>query len=1222
MNPIRSISLTLLAVALCAGDAPAAFGAEWKAPKPGLARSKKTYAAELACTGADRLAAWQPAGIQRRDGEQLATAQGRTLALRLDGFEPEQTILSYPLPEGGDGDAWEAGGAGWIGFRCRASGGEATLAMILTGKTRDPAWGNAKAQFTARPGEWQRIVLPVNQFGMKTFHRIGLLGFGVVAAAAGTTVEVEDLQVGVLPCTDDAWARQVVAIPLLGAWRFAPDPAGEGLAKGWQQAGFADADWRTLESGKPAEDQDVRWSGWAWFRQRLVVPAACAGQAMRLRLAAFSYDDEVFVNGVRVGGINGPYRYKDVEERCYIVPASVLKPGQENSIAIHLWGVDGRGQEKERNNGLVAGPWSAEFDPWRPHLRPAGGEPAQELPAEGFDISAGQQGRPCELVFRLPKEVAPEGGRLRFALMDWYGKLIRDGEVPLQAGADALLRGVVPLDAAAARALYLRGRFRANLVATAADGTPLYGDVQEVDPLGYAGRDGLQLPELPATEHDTPLGRLRLVDEIDAATAALAEPHPYMEAGFDHKQDHQIPGSAMQSAVREILGRKACEPGYGWVAWRVGRGRLKLHQPYLLRIEYPEDKPRYGPIEIETGLNYMGVGWRNGVSPDDPYDNWPLSGKWEWFDTVVVPDERTAGGGGACSSDGSLGFWVYVANKLKPQRYFDQYQGGPAIGRIRLYELDAAKHAPAIRLPEGLPQRTLMFDWERQAMNCPGDMVQYAKLMGYTAIAPVILKWGPQMWGEPLRGYGAYNADPRGYWVSHNPDPKSGEVTAPLPGTPSMHAAWLDATRGSGVRYMPRIEYGGSAELPVGARAVGGDGEKATPNRFAQWSANLLNPATWDDLKRTVDHLFKAQAAGNPQLMGMLWRIRCDRMQISFGRSDLELFARETGTKLPALGNKDLADWASGGEISGAYRTWWLQKRADFHARLRDLLKSYRPDLGLWYFNWDSDKWSLGLPDRNSAASFAEVARSRIGMLPWAYANDVALRRRFTGEDYARMLRTGQIFGCFGWGVDYALDGAPYKGMPGVSLFVPVDYRYLGDCPEYLNAAPTGEGVAVSHCVSYDENGSRTLNPKFEGHMVIPGGPDYAMAFEVMAWAHADARTLTYTAYTFGRGFAGPHRRFAQAFLALPAVAGETVAQPDRELRIRRYPTATGLYVGVANLAMAGRTVEVALPGEWKAAPVVTDLVGGAPVPCKLEGGVLRFAVASGPMALDAFVVR
>src|SRR5207237_9968588 len=97
------------------------------------------------------------------------------------------------------------------------------------------------------------------------------------------------------------------------------------------------------------------------------------------------------------------------------------------------------------------------------------------------------------------------------------------------------------------------------------------------------------------------------------------------------------------------------------------------------------------------------------------------------------------------------------------------------------------------------------------------------------------------------------------------------------------------------------------------------------------------NPLTWGDLQRLMEHLIKPYAKDNPQLTGALWRIRSDRMPISYGRDDIELFARETAATLPPGGEAQFRAWAAG-EMKEKYDAWWHQKRAQFHTKLVELL--------------------------------------------------------------------------------------------------------------------------------------------------------------------------------------------------------------------------------------------------------------------------------------------
>ena len=112
----------------------------------------------------------------------------------------------------------------------------------------------------------------------------------------------------------------------------------------------------------------------------------------------------------------------------------------------------------------------------------------------------------------------------------------------------------------------------------------------------------------------------------------------------------------------------------------------------------------------------------------------------------------------------------------------------------------------------------------------------------------------------------------------------------------------------------------------------------------------------------------------------------------------------------------------------------------------------------LYYYNWDNDKWWLGLHDQNSAAAFAEIVKSRPGMAPAVYERNLLLRRKLTGEDYVRMIRTGELGEHRGWGPDYGLHTELYRDMDGIELLAPANYRYLADNPTYLNYFRTATG--------------------------------------------------------------------------------------------------------------------------------------------------------------------
>ena len=1204
------------AVCLLSGMAFAAdlapFGATAKAPARTL-KPVKVVPVEVDFLNANRSRWNVELPLDGHPAPFSFSGEGADAELRLDaaGLKPAYTTVRMLLPGDGpaNGNVWARNQCNYIAFECRSEKSPAPMSchLLQRGKTA----GTYKAAFDAQPGEWQCIVLPVGAFGLRNFANIAGLGFRTREGAA-VPVAIRRIRIGGTPYTDATFAPYTLSIDLKGTWRFQGDHADKGLAAGWQSPDYDDSAWCTLSAGQSWQAQGVDLYGWGWYRQRLRVPEGCEGLSLALNLGTTEADDDVWFNGVRIGGIHGAYKYKDRQARVYAVPAKLVRPGADNVVAVRLWGGNVAFQGASAS-GLAKGTFSAVFDPLAPLFRLPDGE---SVLYRRFDLSDAQRGLPFEMLFRFPESVR-EGGavRLQYRIADLRGNGIASGETVLAPGGDGLLQAVASIDEAASRALYLRGRCRASLTLVDAAGAPLYLGTRDLDGLSFAKRDATALPALAETFEETPYGRLRLVDEIDCSRPHTQDAHPYLESGVDHDAMHMSPGIPGDIHAGRFQGRDYRECGYNsWFAYRIGRGGLKPHATYLLRVEYPEDKTRFATMEIQTGQNYMDVGWRNGTAPDGVYDPWPLSGEWRWYDVVFPLDDETVGADGTESASARNGVWVYFTNKQNGI-YYSLWDAGPAVARLKLYEIDPVANAPRIAYPEGLPRRTLQLDWERQADHDPADFVAYARLMGYNAISPIILKWAHANYGEPLEGYSTTVVDPQNYW-SHTPG-----AASPWPERPSQHRRYLDATRGSGIDYLPRVEWGGSLSLPESARSIEKDGTVAKPNRFSQWGANLLDEASWEDWQRLLDAEIKPFAADNPQLKGLLWRIRCDRARISYGEADLLKFFEETGTPRPAGRYAQWAAWASGAGRE-AYDAWWHAKRAAFHARTAELLRGYRPDLRLQFFPWDSDKFGIiqlcttawGF---NKTLTGATTERARE-----LYRAEEASRRALTAADYIATLRTGD-FGDATYGInraDYGIRPDLYRDIPGVEIFAPANYLCYADQPAYFEYFRTHEGVAMSNPVAYDEIASRSLNPKYEGNMLTPGGAPYSMAMELLAWFHGDARTITYTVYTYGRGFADAHRRFAQAFLALPAVDGRVLDSGDPDIRLRLYETEKGTYLGVAHKGLKAKKATLRLPASVGA--TMTDLVTGKPVATKREGDRLVFTLDLHPMELDAFRIR
>ena len=1070
--------------------------------------------------------------------------------------------------------------------------------------------------------------------------RRGALGLGLMSALpcllSSGAIEAAPVKPYVRQAATTATGAPTDVIPLARAWRFMSDPTDKGVpaTENWAAPGYDDSAWRTLQAGTPWEKQGVNYAGNAWYRQKITVPASVAGISPTLVLQEIQSDDEVYFNGVRIGGLTGEYKYADLLKRAYTIPADLVRVGAENTIAIRVWG--GPLGFNDQNSGLV-GPLGSdayylEFDRYRLGVRGADAA-STEVPIQLYDFSNTQRGAPFQLVARIAA-CGTSGAPLtaRYELADPFKAKIVSGDVPATAGSDGTCIAEIPVQAREAQTIYFAGRFTVKVTVVDGAGSTVATRDWVADHLRFDSRDQQALPALAEQFDDTPYGRLKLVDTIDTATPPADEAHPYLQGAMGGPElRNMTPGSKATVTVSSILGKSSRQATWSWFAYRVGRGQLQPGRSYLLRIDYPEDVARYMPVEVQAGQNYMDVGLKTGISATNPYERAPLSKRWETYDVIFTLGEETTATGGAGDGDASKGVWLYFPDKRKAGTYFIPFAGGVAVGSIKMYEIDPKANAPKItQLSPGVPARTLTMDWERQPTSRPEDVVTYAALMGYSAVSPVILKWGALNFGVPIGGYVTGSVDAHRYWNRRFDCQKTVACALKPPAGSTVHERFLAATKSANVDYIPRFEYGGSELLEVPARAIGADGKLAKPNRYADWSADLLDDRTFVDFKRYLDAQIGTFAASNPQLKGVLWRIRSDLMPISYGRADVERFYRETGRQLPTdfatLPPVGVAGLVATGPLRPPYVAWWHEQRAAFHARIADTLQGYGNNMRLLYFNWDTDKFSLALPDRNSAAFTTRIVQ--VGGKR-AYADDLAARSGLTAAEYIRILQEGDFSGSIQlpqrqpielkW-PDYALWPSLYANISNVDLLAPMAGYPYADMKELFDYFRSGAGLAVSHLPPYEEFGMRVPHPKYETNVVTPGGGNFSLSTELLSYFYGDARVLTFTSYTIGRGFADAHRRFAQAFRALPAISGEDIASGSPDLKVRLYTTTLGeKYIGVAYKGDTAADFDFNVTTS-SAQARLTDLGGNSGAVKGVVGqGRLAVTVRMQPMELRAF---
>ena len=174
-------------------------------------------------------------------------------------------------------------------------------------------------------------------------------------------------------------------IDLTGTWMFRADWNEDGLAQGWQQPGVDESQWRAITVPGRWEDQNVTkpnplwpskneqdgYNGYAWYRRKVAVPAEWNTGRIAIHIAGIDGRDWTYVNGTQVGSstnesdIDGP--------RTYLIPPEVIKPGQDNLIAIRVCDAGGFG-------GITAAPVELVRDG-----EPIGGEVGAEAPPQPAD---------------------------------------------------------------------------------------------------------------------------------------------------------------------------------------------------------------------------------------------------------------------------------------------------------------------------------------------------------------------------------------------------------------------------------------------------------------------------------------------------------------------------------------------------------------------------------------------------------------------------------------------------------------------------------------------------------------------------------------------------------------------------------------------------------------------------------------------------------------------
>ncbi|MBU0716081.1 MAG: hypothetical protein KJ964_12055 [Verrucomicrobia bacterium] len=872
----------------------------------------------------------------------------------------------------------------------------------------------------------------------------------------------------------------------------------------------------------------------------------------------------------------------------------------------------------------------------------------------------------------------------------WFRPYTLTNEVTVKAGASAVVKVAFDpaLRERLFKAKYEAGAnlFRVNVALRRGDQTLVRAE--KYFTFKNRIKDCGMLPLLASTNEyvNDLFGNLKLLDEVKCYDPA--DPHPYIEGGrgLGAKYSGAVPQGEWKELYREtnqtftgvetILGQPCrVARGWGWFGYKLNREGLTPGKSYLLVVEYPEDVGRtMNVVNSGNSLSYdCGHGFHTGRTLGDhwtrtinsEYVDYPLSGQYRKYYSFFHLGEKVFALGGPTTpkkgTDSRKGFWVLVMG-VGPS--MDALASGAAVRSIKLYEVaDVSSLSLNVNTPPlELGRRelvetsessgTVRFEEGEKFDIWAHQLLHLARFYGMTAIAPN---------NTGSRGHERY--------------------TAPL--------MEVSNRENLGIKVFPRVMIDRylfqKIDVPKEARVVGADGRTeflSGANNVNIYIPDIVHPATFQSVWAQLCERFASQFA-DPAFSGLMFFKHFGLpFMPSFSDYAMKRFESETGIRAEGTDSAQKREWLAANKKTEYYQ-WWYAKEREFLLAICGQLQAIRPDLKLYYFPWHSDDdhpFSCGRLRYNSlplqdkiyvpGTSILLVPGFTVPPEKWTpeqkaepylvrmyYREQIApeLAGKVTIEDilYGRhkdmkefwgakrngemphlvypeemdmikmLSEPGSIYSNHRVGCNPTL----YANDKGIVYWAPVHYKYTADNPAFLNFFKTGEGVAVGNAFPYNEEEFVNNCYDLQTFPAIEHAGPFCMMEEVLSMANADPLFIMENkCEPLERGFPQYARAFAAAYLALPAMPSEILADAvepqDKEIIVRQYKTDYGTYLAVINRAFDLKerkiTVTVKVPSADVAS--VLDLVTGKPVDFKPAGAKkMRFTVITRPMQLQSF---
>jgi len=113
---------------------------------------------------------------------------------------------------------------------------------------------------------------------------------------------------------------------------------------------YDDSDWQTVNAPEAWDKQKgfEGFTGFGVYRKSIVIPTSAQGKTLTLALGKIASVDETYFNGVLIGRTGEVTAGRDLDNRLYVIPDSLIQYGKKNTIAVRVFC-------RESNGGIYEG---------------------------------------------------------------------------------------------------------------------------------------------------------------------------------------------------------------------------------------------------------------------------------------------------------------------------------------------------------------------------------------------------------------------------------------------------------------------------------------------------------------------------------------------------------------------------------------------------------------------------------------------------------------------------------------------------------------------------------------------------------------------------------------------------------------------------------------------------------------------------------------------------